>query len=687
MVSIPTADQPFVFSPSALPHGSAVSLADDLVQRTRHEITAILREIADLSRQPVGFNAYFATVLDQLVVALGAKGAVLWNTGRETPSALVRTGLFTDADLPLDATATHDRLLLEVKESASPVVVPSTPAVKDPHLPSNPTAYPVALVPLVHTHAEGELAPDDRYVLEVFLEPEGGVATQRGYLRFITQVTDYAAEFLQLDELRRLRHKTHWSQQADESIDRILKLQSFTATAAMIVDEATGLFGVARATLVTLPAFAQAPKTCQLMAVSHVDSIDQRGPGADELRRLVIASLNGQPATAPEKALGVARLIRSADGRLGLFLQATEECLAAADQTGELERWSTRALSIAQSHLRLESLPLARWYLAWSPQWHQVAPTFVRRFMVVVAIMVALTMAALIPTPLVIELPATLRADGTRVIFSPADAVIEQTPVKHGQAVQRGDLLVKLRDWQLDERFATLTARRALISQRLNRSVSSLVERPSAQSYSSDRTSESDEELVQQQRLFEEELIGIDEQLAILQVAMQRLEIRAELDGFVDAWQLESIAIGRPVQRGEALMRVIPQHTHWIAEAEVEQSRLSAVRDHLRQSTAEGLQIAALSEPQIKYPARFTGRAAVALSIDPHRSSSASSSAHQWLEFAMVAESNETQDQTSPNWPYGTPALVTVDCGRFPLVEVAFYDLIRAAQRTFARWI
>ncbi len=83
VVNIPTADQPFVFSPSAVPNATATTLADDLLQRTRSEITTILREVAALSRQPISFNAYFAAVLDRIVIALAAGGAVLWNTGRE----------------------------------------------------------------------------------------------------------------------------------------------------------------------------------------------------------------------------------------------------------------------------------------------------------------------------------------------------------------------------------------------------------------------------------------------------------------------------------------------------------------------------------------------------------------------------------------------------------------------------
>ncbi len=475
----------------------------------------------------------------------------------KTPLAMMRTGLVTDANLANDAFATHDRLLQEIAQSRSPVVVPPTPAVKDPHLPSNPTKHPVALVPIPRAMFDDEQGRgQDEYLLEVFLDTEGGVSTQRGYLRFISQIADYCGEFLQADELRSLRSESHWKQLADASIDRILKLQSLAATAAMIVDDASELFGYARATMATIPPAKRFVSSCTLLAVSHVETIDHRGPGARELRDRIIHRLHGTPVSAPEDELSFEKIVRSNHDRLCLFIQSTDEGQNSFAAQESFERWAMRALSIAESHLRLESLPLARWYLAWAPQWSQVAPTMARRLMVVAATLTAVTMTALIPTPMVVELPATLRAQGTRTVFSPSEAVIESAPVTHGQQVHQGDLLVKLRDWQLDEKMATLTARRALISQRLNRSVTSLVERPNSQLHPSDRTSESDDEIVQQQRLFEEELLGIDEQLAILEVAQQRLELRADQDGIVDAWHLETTTAGRPVQRGEPLLRL-----------------------------------------------------------------------------------------------------------------------------------
>ncbi len=517
------------------------------------------------------------------------------------------------------------------------------------------------------------------------------MSTQRGYLRFISQIADYCGEFLQADELRSLRGESHWTQLADDSIDRILKLQSFAATAAMIVDDASELFGYARASLATIPPTKRFVSSCKLLAVSHVETIDQRGPGARELRDRIASLLYGTPVAAPEEDLTFERIVRSSHERLCLFIQSTDAGPASHSAQKPFERWAMRALSIAESHQRLESLPLARWFLAWAPQWSQVAPTLARRLMVVAATITALTMTALIPTPMVVELPATLRAQGTRIVFSPSEAVIENAPVTHGQHVRRGDLLIKLRDWQLDEKLATLTARRALISQRLNRSVTSLVERPNSQIHPSDRTSESDDELVQQQRLFEEELLGIDEQLAILEISQQRLELRADQDGIVDAWHLETTTVGRPVQRGEPLLRVLPENANWVAEARVEQSRLSLVQKRLEHTADGGLRIATLAEPHIEFDAQFTGREAIAMTHGGDGNANLSPLPMQMIEFALLLPSDlQTNGSSAPkneSWAYGTPATVTVDCGRYSLVRVAFYDFIRAAERTIARWL
>ncbi len=48
-------------------------------------------------------------------------------------------------------------------------------------------------------------AKASRYLLKVFLEPDAGVATQRGCLRFTARVADLAGDFLRLDEWHRGR--------------------------------------------------------------------------------------------------------------------------------------------------------------------------------------------------------------------------------------------------------------------------------------------------------------------------------------------------------------------------------------------------------------------------------------------------------------------------------------------------
>ena len=87
---------------------------------------------------------------------------------------------------------------------------------------------------------------DGGYLLEVFLEPECGVATQRGYLRFVAQMADLAGEFLRADQLRRLRRGRELAANVDQAVATLHKIEQRKKLEAAIVDLAADMFGFDR---------------------------------------------------------------------------------------------------------------------------------------------------------------------------------------------------------------------------------------------------------------------------------------------------------------------------------------------------------------------------------------------------------------------------------------------------------
>jgi len=724
----PVSDAPFVFSAGMAMPGvedvarsggrSDQAATDDLIRQTRREISEIVREVAELARRPTGIHGFFSALLDRTTRALAAEGAVLWDMAGETPKPVLRTGRVTDQQIHSRGRMAHAALLAEVATSGNPVVVPPTPIdstsgdwVSDQ--PANPTNRPAAVVPILDPLA-GE-SKTSRYLLEVFLEPDAGVATQRGYLRFTAQMADLAGDFLRLDELRRGRAQTAAQKRLSVVLPRVHRHDRLETCAAEIVDIAADLLAAARVTLVQLRPLAGSAgsvdiskrlRRSRILAISHVESVDHRGAACRSLLEQIVGLdlAPDQAVVLPEPQSEVAGVARTAhaddaplvgllaislgpDDRYRLFVQTKGVEQMAEHDLEMIQSFASHAFEALRSIERIAAVPMAR---TWLSMFGSAAATetnhgsWIRRMAVVGAAGGTILLAGMIPKAMTVSLSANLRPANVRTHYAPADAVVQQVLVRHGDAVVQGQTMIVLQDLALDEQATTLIGRRAVVSEKLARVVGSLVELPSSGIRSGNRESvhTSDDALVQQQRLLEEEQRGIDQQLDLLAQARQRLEICADRAGMVDAWQTELVALGRPVRMGEALVRVQPVDARWAVDAKVPQNRRQLVMQRLtsgqdsvrlRIGDSEGEAATAKFARQIGFEASPTGgppATIVELAIDPV------------TETAEPSSTNPTA-----RWRNGMPVEVTVDCGEMPLAKVLFFDLIRSVRLQWEKWL
>jgi PAS domain-containing protein len=695
--------------------GGAGPAADDLVRQTRREIAEIVREVAAMTRTRIDQKAFFAGLLDRTVRALAAEGAVIWDLGGERPAAVLRTGRVTDLQITGLGRDAHDRMLAEVAASGNPVVVPPTPI--DPHsaeavanLPANPTRRPAAVVPILDPLESENGSPaaagrqGSRYVLEVFLEPEAGVATQRGYLRFTAQMADMAGDFLRLDEIRRARLAADANERLNAGVARLYRHTTVSACAAEIVDSVADWTSAARVTLVRM---GRDGRAARILGISHVESIDHRGAACGRLRERIAATdcSPGQTFwTAPMGSDGDAALDRQASGedadlypvamfavgRSGeyrLLIQADRPSRLGEHDLGLVESFAAHAGAALRSAATIQSIPMAKVWLSLfvgEPGEGGAGTKFswMRKGIVAAVAVGIVAMAGWIPATMNVTVPATLVPEGVRTHYAPADATVREVLVRHGDRVAAGQVLMVLHDFSLDEQTTTLIGRRAVVSEKLARVIGSLVSLPvgggsgGGRSAGRDESSASDDALVQQQRLLEEEQRGIDQQLELLAEARERLVIRADRDGKVDAWQTELLALGRPVRTGESLVRVEPFGGRWVVDGRVPQNRRQLV---------------------IRRVAEERHRATVRFGDDSSQTRVASFVRHLGFEpsadgsppVAVVQWRLEGDGESEPpaDWQNGTPVEVTVDCGRMPLVQVLFFDLIRSVRLQWAKWI
>lgn len=683
-MSTATVSEPFVFSPGTTsPVTTPAGGVDPLVDQTKREIAEIVREVAMAVRSDRTREQFLSLLSDRVLRALAAGGVSIWR--RESSSSepdehvssecvlrcVHEIGQITTKALPNASVPVHARLVREVLSESQPVVVPPTPGATDATLPANPFEVPVALAPIeLERHPDGA-----EYLLEVFLEPDCGVATQRGYLRFVAQMADLAGEFLRSDQLRELRRGQILAARVDAALTDLHRRTDRRRLEALIVDRAAEIFGFDRVGLCIGE---------KLVAVSHVETIDPRSESAQQIVKAAmidlpatgVAWLERKRATVVDEV--VVRAVVAAVGDEHRDLPEMEPRLVAlqssvadpidAECGSELCRFADHALIAHQNATRIESIPGGRLLTAIAPMVFSGRRRMLRNMLLTLLAMTVLLVIALFPLPLVVSSFATVRPSEVQMVIAPRNAVVDEIHVRHGQQVLAGDKLLSLIDPDLEEQIAGLAGRRSVLAQQQSHWNNALVDTGTHQL---DRM----ERVQGEQRLVIEEIASIDEQLEVLQRAQRGLTIFAKQGGTVDAWQIEHRLQARPLKRGDQLLQVIPKNSAWIVDARIRQNRITHIENaaDLEKLSAT---ISLDADPSETYSVNL-------IQIGPsirEDNLGMTVARLQINEDAAKALANQQRiGQLS-----GAPARVMFRCGNAPVAYLMFQDVIRKARGTLA---
>lgn len=599
----------------------------DFINQARKEINQILRELAAATSQITDRRKYLRFLADRTLRAMAAPGIVIWQiqdpnsrqrtaardagSGEEqspddfgaedgSPAEVTvahRLGSQTDLGWTESQQRVHRRLLTDVLAEGQPVVVPPTPGADQPDTPANPTDTPAALVPV---RLDPRLNRAE-WLLEVFLEPHGTPASWRGALRFLAQVGDLAGEALRAERMRRQSEQLEWHDRIDAYLDSLRGLSRTTDIEAAWVDAAAECLACDRVSLCV-----REGKRVRLAAVGFVSRIDQRGAAAEAIREaaeqplirsgaLAVASVettdeqsaDPNPPTTPAWVIGTEP---NASWRLVITPLRPDGPDAHSDPEDagldELTATALRRLLIGGEQAwnvaaNIESLPGGRWLTRrrWDVADGAVASQTRIRSRRRRQRLLAWTAAAMIagtfwiPIPSVVTAPGVIRpAEGTSY-HAPMDAVVARLHVTHGQHVVAGDPLVTLESADLRQRQITLEGRLAVLQQQRQRWKESLVRMGTSGSMADDAVG----------REVEEELASIDSRLAIIAETQESLVLRSRHAGRIDAWRVDETLTGRPLRRGDLVMRVIDEQSPWVVDARVPQRRVATVENAIRE--------------------------------------------------------------------------------------------------------
>lgn len=700
-------------TPPAPAKGSAGDLPDGpdplLVQETKNEIRSLVQEIAKLAQQEVPPEEFYAGFLGRIVSAMAAVGGAVWTNGNNGLALAYQVNL-AGAELDDSTTARqqHGRLLRKALASGNALLVPPRAGGQGEDAEANPSAHLVVLAPL---RVEQEVVG----LVEIFQRPGGGPTTQRGYVRFVTQMADLAGDYLKNQRLRFLNDRQQLWKQLEQFLRSIHASLDVRQTGYSIVNEGRRLIGCDRVSLAV-----QDGGMLRVIAVSGLDTIDRR---ATEVRHLgslaqVVAKTKeplwhaaGSGEEAPQIEEHLQPYIDASHARLVAvlpLLAAPPESKTGAEQerSGTSLKKLVGVLIVEQLHdskatdlLRSRSDLVAEHSAAalanalehsglfLMPLWKVLGKTaalFRGRtlFKTMGALAVAcgiLGALALIPADFEVAAKGKLQPVERRDVFARIDGDVINVPVRHGQMVNRGDLLAELNSPDLAEEFERLLGRQKTVQEKMTSINKRLLD--NNRSGASRLTPYDESRLAGELVEFRQEAENVRRELELFTEKQTRLRVLAAEAGQVVTWEVQSSLLRRPVQRGQVLMTLANPDGPWELELYVPEKRLRhilAAQEQVEGETTEGRPTLDVTFMLSSHPGEeFHGRV-----VEIEQSAEV-----RGEEGNTILVRVEVDRDSLPHLHDQTTVTAKLYCGRRSLGYTWFCDLIETVQSKVLFWL
>jgi multidrug efflux pump subunit AcrA (membrane-fusion protein) len=519
-------------------------------------------------------------------------------------------------------------LLEQILSRAQPTIVPPNSGGGDEEEAGNPTNFLLLFAPLVvDGHPVG--------LVEIIQRPGGGPATQRGFLRFLSQMCEIASDYLKTKRLRAFREQQQlWSDldQFSRSVHQSLDTQ---LTAFTIANDGRRIIGCDRVSVAI-----KNGTRFQVVAVSGLDTIERR---ADQIKRL--AQLAG---TVSLSSAQVSPQLESLATLVSEHAQA--------------------ALANAIAHNGIFLMPLWK-KLAWLSTPFRSAQ--LPKTMVAMAITFALVATmVLMPYPFSLGSTGEMIAETQREIFAEVDGKFVEicVPDDLNQIVEEGTVLARMTNNDLAREIEKL---RGEISE-----LDKIIEKLNRQSTLASKLSEEEElDILAQLDRAKLEREFKKKELALRQDDSKKLEIKSPMLGNVVNWQVRRNLLGRPVRVGQNLMTIVAPDTRWQLELLVPEKRVG----HLIASQKESREPLTVAFTLASNPgSQFRGRI---VKIDPlldvHKEQE--NTARVLVDFANEQVPKELLRS-------GTKATAKIECGTRSLGYVLLHELYETAKTSVLFW-
>ncbi|MFO0914951.1 MAG: GAF domain-containing protein [Pirellulales bacterium] len=560
------------------------------VERTRQQIAGIIQEVAQLSRENLDPEEYYAEVLQRVVTALAAIGGAVWTISPERSLRLeYHINLSKHlVDPQAEASQRHLRLLQQVIQTGEARLVPPLSGGGDPDSPGNPTNSLLVLAPLKSEDAvEG--------VLEVFQRPDAQAGSQPGFLKFLVRMSEHIGDWLRARKLRHFSDRQSLWSQIDRFAKEVHHSLDVRETAYTIANEGRRLIGCDRVSVAVRKGGKQ-----QVEAISGQDTMENRSNTVTMLSKLAqVVCKAGEPLwytgasqdlppqieralhdyvdESHSKAVIVVPLRKvhdetTAQDELGSESSPDDERLKGevigaliVEQIDSVPRrellmprvdlvcqHSARAMNNAIEHNSLFLMPL--WRTIGKSRWLVQARNLPKTIAVALGVLAGLIALAVWPADYEMKAKGELLPIKRQKAFFAIDGEVEKVLVDHGDSVEAGQVLIELNSDQLQEEITKTTNQIGELRQQ----GLGLRSQQAGAKTSLERSRISTDLLSN-----ETKIEGLKRELEIYRKEAAKLKIVSPITGSVATWNLRENLQGRPVMATQEAVEIVDPSGDW----------------------------------------------------------------------------------------------------------------------------
>ncbi len=595
------------------------------VEEARQQIRALIGEIEQLSKSDAAEADFFRGLLERVIEAMGAVAGLVWLTGKEgrvEPIAHLKmheTGL---SDSP-EVQAAHSGLVQTLMSSPSGLLVPPQAALTSPDgkpTGSNPSNLLVIGAPIDRGESRQGL-------IEIFHQPNQ-TDVERGYLKFLQQVSAVAGGYLERRQIKTLDTQQSALEQVDRFSRALHESLNPIATAFVLANEARRIIGCDRVSVLV-----KKGRKLRLEAVSGQESIERRATAVRAIQSLArVVAKARDPLWHPDAERELPPQIEEELENYIDESHATAMAIIPLEKprpTPIVKQGGVDAVAVAKAEAPPKEAPdpigvlVVEWFSSTTFEGgkrarvelvaehgavaianaieHTTMPLYVvanllsksrvlttarnlpKTVLALVAFVALLFALAFVRMDLRLEGKGTLEPVHRRDVFAEIEGIVEQLEpgLKHGSEVKQGELLAVLRNTDLEVAVADVLGRKASSEEQLVATRRSLLE---------DKGLSSDEKnrLAGRAAQLRREIESIDQQLRLYEHKKKDLEVRSPIDGVIVTWQVRDRLLFRPVERGQVLMSVADKTGEWELEIHMPDDRLGHINRALNEAKAEG---------------------------------------------------------------------------------------------------